>query len=72
MSATVPLLQTIEPDELLPAPATSGRINSNNAPKPAVVLTPTNRAAMASPGDAEAGMHNRFDSEYLVSTLTSS
>lgn len=58
MSASAPLLQTIEADEpasLSSAP--SGRANAGNAPKPAVVLTPSSHSAMAStPGDAEAGM----------------
>lgn len=59
MSASVPLLQTIEPDEASGTEQTpAGNIGSgnDNAQKPVVVLTPTNRAAMAStPGDAEAG-----------------
>lgn len=55
MSASAPLLQTIEPDEPTVASASpAGRI-SGNVGKP-VVLTPTDRAAMAStPADAEAG-----------------
>ncbi|KAH8120227.1 Golgi apparatus membrane protein TVP23 [Phellopilus nigrolimitatus] len=57
MSSSAPLLHTIEPDDTSATePAPSGRIGSDNAPKPAVVLTPTNRAATASTSsDAEAG-----------------
>lgn len=59
MSASAPLLQTIEADEpsLSQEAVPTGRIGSGNASKASpVVLTPTNHAAMASaPGDAEAG-----------------
>ena len=56
MSASAPLLQTIEPDDASSIEqAPSGTIGSGNGapPKPAAQ---TNRSAMAStPGDAEAG-----------------
>ncbi|KAL5495353.1 TVP23 [Sanghuangporus weigelae] len=61
MSASAPLLQTIEPDDVSSTgQVPSGNISSGNAaaPKPAV---PTNRTAMAStPGDAEAGIAGIF------------
>ncbi|KAL5534329.1 TVP23 [Sanghuangporus baumii] len=61
MSASAPLLQTIEPDDVSSAEQVpSGNIGSGNAaaPKPAA---PTNRTAMAStPGDVEAGIAGIF------------
>ena len=57
--AHAPLLQQIEPDEQQPVErGISGNIGSENSRSTGqpVVLTPTNRAALAStPGDAEAG-----------------
>ena len=58
MSASAPLLQTIEPDDpttVSQAPLT-GNIASKDTTRPAVVLTPTNHASMATTSsDAEAG-----------------
>ncbi|KAI5123571.1 hypothetical protein M0805_003389 [Coniferiporia weirii] len=55
MSASAPLLQAIEPDDAAVSDSfPTGNISSLHVP---LVLTPTNRAAMASsPGDAEAGI----------------
>lgn len=61
MSATAPLLQTIEADDPnLAPPAASGNIRSGNIgpAKPPVVLTPTNHSSngmASSHSDAEAG-----------------
>ncbi|KAL5535439.1 TVP23 [Sanghuangporus sanghuang] len=61
MSASAPLLQTIEPDDVSSTEQVpSGNIGSGNAaaPKP---VAPTNRTAMAStPSDAEAGIAGIF------------
>ena len=60
MSASVPLLRTIEPDDATPPTQLPGQINSSpgNVAKTPIVLTPTNHSSsgMAStPGDAENG-----------------
>ncbi|KAL5519036.1 TVP23 [Sanghuangporus vaninii] len=58
MSASAPLLQTIEPDDVSSTEQVpSGNIGSGNAAAP----KPVNRTAMAStPGDAEAGIAGIF------------
>lgn len=69
MSANAPLLETIEPDEEVsaPAPLPSGNINASSNTRPSsvpVVLTPTNRGSdqmATTAGDAESGM-----STYMV------
>lgn len=62
MSASVPLLETIEPDE--PTDYTQGSINTTKQRSQPITLTPTNHASsnqMAStPSDAESGIASIF------------
>ncbi|KAI0932286.1 Golgi apparatus membrane protein tvp23, variant 3 [Taiwanofungus camphoratus] len=58
MSASTPLLETIEPDEPVEQEP-AGRISATPAPKTPVVLTPGARvtgASASTPGDAESGI----------------
>ncbi|KAF8609252.1 Golgi apparatus membrane protein TVP23 [Ceratobasidium sp. AG-I] len=52
MSTTEPLLTTIEPDEVAPAPSTQRQGN----PRDQITLTPTNRSQNVSASDVEAGL----------------
>ena len=62
MSASAPLLQTIEPDDISAHEhAPTGTITSNNVPKPPPPASRNVSSAMAStPSDAESGPHPLF------------
>lgn len=59
MSASIPLLDTIEPDEPSLSPTiASGNINAPKNARPSVVLTPTNHGSdpmATTQSDAESG-----------------